>query len=173
MTESNSKVEELRRKLIRNINEVEYEHADAEGSDLYSSQNAWLSGTTAAKKLGASIDIVPAGKRNCPYHTHYAQEEMFIVLEGSGTLRVAGENVPIKSGDVIFIPAGPEYPHQILNTSDAPIKYISISTKEWPEYLEYPDSNKYMVVHKTQDGRRIERCDYIKENVDYWEGEPK
>ena len=37
---------------------------------------------------------------------------MFIILEGSGTLRVAGEMLPIRQGDVIFIPPGPEYPHQ-------------------------------------------------------------
>ena len=34
---------------------------------------------------------------------------MFIILEGRGTLRVAGEMLVIKAGDMIFIPAGPEY----------------------------------------------------------------
>ena len=68
--------------------------------------------------MGASIDIVPPGKRACPYHFHYVEEEMFIVPEGSGALRVAGEMLTIREGDVMFIPPAPEYPHQILNTSD-------------------------------------------------------
>ena len=34
----------------------------------------------------------------------HAQEEMFVILEGSGTLRVAGEHVPIGAGDVITVP---------------------------------------------------------------------
>ena len=33
--------------------------------------------------------------------------------------------LPLRAGDVVFIPPGPEYPHQILNTSDAPLKYLS------------------------------------------------
>lgn len=69
---------------------------------------------------------------------------MFVVLEGSGTLRAAAEMLPIKAGDVIFIPTGPEYPHQIINTSEAPLKYLSISTMEEPEICEYPDSGKFM-----------------------------
>ena len=67
---------------------------------------------------------------------------MFIVVEGHGTLRVAGEMLPIRTGDVIFIPPGPDYPHQIINTSDAPLKYLSVSTSETPEIFEYPDSGE-------------------------------
>ena len=44
----------------------------------------------------------------------------------------------------MFIPAGPEYPHHIINTSDAPLKYLSISTQTRPEIVEYPDSGKYL-----------------------------
>ncbi|VTP62401.1 Uncharacterized conserved protein, contains double-stranded beta-helix domain [Serratia rubidaea] len=68
--------------------------------------SARLGTGTAASKLGASIDTVAPGKRSCPYHFHYGQEEMFIILEGCGTLRVAGEMLPVSAGDTIFIPPG-------------------------------------------------------------------
>ena len=84
--------------------------------------------------------------RGCPYHLHHAQEEAFVILEGRGTLRVAGEMLEIKAGDVAFLPAGPDYPHQIVNTSDAPLKYLSISTQTRPEIVEYPDSGKYLAM---------------------------
>ena len=42
---------------------------------------------TAARKLGCSVDTLPPGKLSCPYHLHHAQEEMFIVIEGSGYSR--------------------------------------------------------------------------------------
>ena len=87
----------------------------------------------AAKKLGAGFDILAAGKRSCPYHYHLAQEEMFVILQGAGSLRVAGEMLPVRAGDVVVIPPGPEYPHQFINTSDAPMHYLSISTQERPE----------------------------------------
>jgi uncharacterized cupin superfamily protein len=122
-------------------------------------------------EIAASIDVVDPGKRGCPYHFHHAQEELFIVLEGCGTLRVAGELLPIQAGDTIFLPAGPEYPHQIINTSDQDLKYLGISTCETPEIVEYPDSGKYSATarHKDAPFPTIQKAET---SLDYWEGEP-
>jgi uncharacterized cupin superfamily protein len=159
----------LRAKLIRNFNEVPLEHFVR--APLYESHMARLGTGTAARKLGAGVDTLPPGKISCPYHLHHAQEEMFIVLEGTGTLRVAGEQVPIRAGDVIFIPPGPEYPHHIVNTSDAPLKYLSISTKEQPEICEYPDSGKFLAEAVGETGR-FEVIQRAATTIDYWDGEP-
>lgn len=161
---------ELASRLIRNFHEVPRQHERRD--PLYDSMSARLGTGTAARKLGASVDTVAPGKRSCPYHFHYAQEEMFVVLAGEGTLRVAGEMLPIRAGDVIFIPPGPEYPHQIINTSDAPLSYLSISTRDTPEVCEYPDSGKYQAM-VSADGRRVFGAVQRGENsVDYWDGEP-
>jgi uncharacterized cupin superfamily protein len=161
----------LRQQLIRNLNDVPLKH-DAR-PPLYDSVGARLAEGTAALKLGASVDTVAPGMRSCPYHFHYAQEEMFIVLEGEGTLRVAGEMLPIRAGDVMFIPPGPDYPHQIINTSAAPLRYLSISTKDNPEIVEYPDSGKYLASAE-RDGDRygFARMHREKDDLDYWDGEP-
>jgi mannose-6-phosphate isomerase-like protein (cupin superfamily) len=122
--------DELRHALIRNFHDAPRErfvrapHYDTE---------------TASMTRG---DIVAPGQMSCPYHLHHAEEEMFVVLQGEGTLRVAGERLPIRAGDVITIPAGPDYPHHIINTSEAPLHYLSISTMAKPEVCEYPDSGK-------------------------------
>ena len=161
----------LRQQLIRNFNDVPLKHDTRE--PLYDSVGARLGVGTAALKLGASIDIVAPGKRSCPYHFHYAQEEMFVVLEGTGTLRVAGEMLPIRAGDVIFIPPGPDYPHHILNTSDAPLKYLSIGTKDSPEIVEYPDSGKYLATATRHgDPFGFDHIHREKDDLDYWDGEP-
>jgi len=161
----------LRQQLIRNFNDVPLKHDTRE--PLYDSVGARLGVGTAALKLGASIDIVAPGKRSCPYHFHYAQEEMFVVLEGTGTLRVAGEMLPIRAGDVIFIPPGPDYPHHILNTSDAPLKYLSIGTKDSPEIVEYPDSGKYLATATRHgDPYGFDHIHREKDDLDYWDGEP-
>jgi len=166
--------EELRRKLIRNFDEVEFETADR--APLYDGGRcAGLIGPREGlpgRRIGCGIDVVPPGKRACPYHFHYAQEEVFIVLEGEGTLRVAGEMIPIRRGDVISIPPGPEYPHHIINTSNAPLKYLSLSTREFPEVCEYPDSGKYMA-YTSQHGPLLERGKVHRADsaLDYWDGE--
>jgi len=166
---------ELRTRLVRNMNEIELR--DTQRAPLYESRSGRVIGPSiagaVARKLGASIDIVPPGKVTCPYHFHYAQEEMFIILEGEGTLRVAGEHVPVHAGDVIAIPPGPEYPHQIINTSSALLKYLSISTQEAPEICEYPDSSKYLAYAEPAgpllgDGK-MHRAE---SDLDYWDGEP-
>ncbi len=164
------KASELAAKLIRNFNDVALQRELRE--PLYDTQCARLARGTAATKMGASFDILAPGKRGCPYHLHHAQEEMFVILEGSGTLRVAGEKLPIKAGDVIFIPPGPDYPHQIINTSEAPLKYLSISTKEQPEICEYPDSGKYYADAALGSDKPFTVIDRRRENLDYWDGEP-
>jgi uncharacterized cupin superfamily protein len=158
------KAQELAARLIRNVRTVELTHF-VRGS-LYESRGARLSAGTAAKKLAAGVDTLPPGKRSCPYHFHHAEEEMFIVLEGQGTLRVAGELLPITAGDVVFIPPGPEYPHHILNTSDAPLTYLSIGTNEPIEICEYPDSGKYLV-----GAPNFHTIGHKGGELDYWDGE--
>lgn len=164
---------DLRTALIRNFNEVQLQ--TAERAPLYDGgASASVVGPRLmpGRRIGCGIDILPPGKRACPYHFHYAQEEVFIVLEGQGTLRVAGETLPIKAGDVISIPPGPEYPHQIINTSDAPLKYLSLSTQEFPEVCEYPDSGKYLAFTRT-DGPLLQRgrMHRADTDLDYWDGE--
>jgi uncharacterized cupin superfamily protein len=170
---SDDKAEQLRARLLRNFDTIPT--AREQRAPLYDSVCARLGTGTAATKLGISVDTVAPGMRSCPYHFHYAQEEAFIVLDGEGSLRVAGEMLAIKAGDVLFIPPGPEYPHQIINTSDAPLRYLSISTKDSPEVVEYPDSGKYLAMASgTLDGQRqvFARMHREKDDLDYWDGEP-
>ncbi len=161
---------ELRQQLIRNFDEVPRHRELRE--PLYDTTGARLAADTAAVALGMSIDVVAPGMRGCPYHLHHAQEEAFVVLEGCGTLRVAGEMLEIKAGDVAFLPAGPDYPHQIINTSDAPLKYLSISTRQKPEVVEYPDSGKFLAMAGVPGDKGFSRMARLAEDLDYWEGEP-
>lgn len=155
----------LRHQLIRNIHELPRERFLR--PPLYDSLTSSVSAGTQARKLGCGVDTVPPGMQSCPYHFHHTQEEIFIILAGQGTLRVADELLPVRAGDVIFIPCGPDYPHQLLNTSDAPLDYLSISTQERPEVCEYPDSGKIGIFPGGPSfvQRRAN-------NLDYWDGEP-
>jgi uncharacterized cupin superfamily protein len=164
------RAEALARMLIRNFNDVPMERERRE--PLYDTDCARLARGTAARKLGASIDTVAAGMRSCPYHFHHAQEEMFVILEGQGTLRVRRRDARAPRRRHRVHPSGTRVSASDRQHSDAPLKYLSISTRDMPEVVEYPDSNKI-----SRDGfaarRQILRLDATADNtLDYWDGEP-
>lgn len=59
-----------------------------------------------AKDLGYSYDVVQPGKVSCPFHSHRAEEEMFFIVRGEGTLRYGAERRRIRAGDFICCPYG-------------------------------------------------------------------
>ena len=133
---------------------------------------AVLGPTIGAEKLGCTLVVVPPGKKAWPYHLQYANEEMFVILAGNGTLRYDGELFPVKAGDVIATPVGKA--HQLLNSSDAELRYLAISTMIEPDIAEYPDSGKRAMIAGAPPGRRPYPLYVIVPNdaeADYWQDE--
>lgn len=162
-------------RFIRNLDEVELKPWGH--GEKYKARHAQISRQIGARKLGYGVVVLPPGKRAWPYHAHLANEEMFYILAGQGTLRLNGEELPIRAGDFISVPAGPDSGHQIINSSDAELKYIAVSTSEQPEVVMYPDSGKVAFMAMSEavsDGKpELIRGIYAKEapQAGYWEGE--
>jgi uncharacterized cupin superfamily protein len=91
--------------------------------------------------LGCTLTVVPPGKRAYPFHRHHVIDELFYVLDGSGTCRIGDASFPVRAGDLIAAPAGAEA-HQIVNTSDRELRYLGFSTIGSVDIVEYPDSGK-------------------------------
>jgi mannose-6-phosphate isomerase-like protein (cupin superfamily) len=81
-------------------------------------------------------------RRAWPYHYHLANEEAIYVLEGSGTLRIGGEEIRVSQGDYVALPARAQAAHQIVNDSGAVLRYLCFSTMVEPDVMVYPDSGK-------------------------------
>lgn len=154
---------------IFNIHDVELN--DWSGPGDFDAQVGHLASNVGAKKLGYNITVVPPGKKAFPYHYHSANEEMFLILEGSGNLRYDGKEYPIKQGDVIAAPPGPDSAHQIINDSDAELKYLALSTKEPVELAGYPDSGKFGVASVNADGSVTRKLFVEDDSINYWQGE--
>jgi len=56
-------------------------------------------------ELGIYVLVAPEPDRQQPH----ADDEVYVVLEGSGVLEVSGENVPVQEGDAVFVEAGAEH----------------------------------------------------------------
>jgi mannose-6-phosphate isomerase-like protein (cupin superfamily) len=56
-------------------------------------------------ELGVYVLVAPEPDRQQPHE----DDEVYVGLEGSGVLEVAGERVPIRQGQAIFVEAGAEH----------------------------------------------------------------
>ncbi|WP_298068637.1 cupin domain-containing protein [uncultured Mailhella sp.] len=75
-----------------------------------------------------SINLMPAGVSVPFVHAHKQNEEVYIVLEGKGTLYIDGEELPLKAGDCFRI--DPRGERCITAAADSPIRFICVQTKQ-------------------------------------------
>jgi len=59
-------------------------------------------------------------------HTHKVQEQIYHVLEGEGSMEIAGRRQIVRRHDVIFIPPG--VPHSICNNGITDLTFIVVTT---------------------------------------------
>ncbi|AWH89877.1 cupin domain-containing protein [Limnobaculum parvum] len=126
--------------------------------------------------MGVLTSLAP-GMRCFPFHNYHVNEEVFIVIEGCGEVRI-GENIySIKSDDVIACTAGGQNTvHQIINNSEHELRYLALSTQIATDAVEYPDSGKYSVMAEfgVDDKGNVQGFQSIarlNDSVDYWQGE--
>jgi len=60
---------------------------------------------SAGLELGVYVLVAPEPDRQQPHE----DDELYVVLEGTGVLQVAGEDVPVREGTAVFVEAGAEH----------------------------------------------------------------
>ena len=158
------------RKPFVNLDDLEFD--DVEENGYYTSRRARFSAAIGARKLGYNLTELPPGKAQCPFHSHRAEEEMFLVLEGEGELRFGSQRYRIRKHDVIACPTGDAgVAHQIINTGSTTMRYLSLSNVEEVEVCEYPDSSKVGVFAGSSGGASLRGLHRTSSAVDYYDGE--
>jgi len=56
-------------------------------------------------ELGVYVLVAPEPDRQQPHE----DDEVYVVLEGSGALEVEGERVDLREGQAVFVPAGADH----------------------------------------------------------------
>ena len=74
-----------------------------------------------------------------------AEEEIFVVLRGRGTLLRGKERVAVEAGDVAAFPAGTGVAHAFVADLGEELEFLSIGERDDNDVVLYPDSGKLLV----------------------------
>jgi len=107
------------------------------------------------------VEVAP-GASSCPFHCHGAEEELFVVLAGGGTLRLGEQRHTVQPGHVLARPPGTRVAHQFI-AGEQGLTMLAWGTRDPNDVVWYPDSRKVNL-------RGIGIKARI-EPLDYWDGE--
>jgi uncharacterized cupin superfamily protein len=161
---------------VKPVNEAELPFAESSHGERFAHRRKRLSLAAGGKEIGCSLYEITPGKRAFPMHAHMANEEAIFVLEGEGSLRLPGGEVPLRAGDYLAFPAGPDSAHQVHNTSKGTLRFLGLSTMKHPEVVLYTDSQKVMVMAGRATGAVNEKATLeavlpLGARTGYWDGE--
>ena len=94
-----------------------------------------------ARELGGSLYELEPGSKGANLHAHYGNEELFIVLEGSPTLRTHEGEEQLSRGDVVACVRGREGTHTFENRSQERVLLLALSTANKPDVVIYPETD--------------------------------
>ncbi len=124
--------------------------------------------------VGLKRIIVYAGCQSYPEHSHTAEEEIFYILRGRGTLLQNGERIPVEAGDVICYPSGTGISHSFLADRDEELEYLAFGERDPNDVTFYPRSGKVLIralreqaIGPSKSLGLVGRM----EETDYWEDE--
>ncbi len=140
-------------------------------------QERWIDLADAAGSVASGLNVVSIapGKIPVPAHCHSAEEEIFVVLEGDGTLEllptpraarrgVEEEHHSIRTGHVVARPPGTGIAH-CFRGGDEGMTVLMYGWREPNDIAYYPRSNKINF-------RGVGLITRL-EHLDYWDGEPE
>jgi len=109
--------------LRRNVDQVQARPADI-SSDSCSYKPLFGAGDADASIARGVVRYGEAtvSKGGCKAVKYPGEEQIYVVMEGSGTLHYGTETSPVKKHDFMYLPAGIE--HSMENTSAAPLRFF-------------------------------------------------
>ena len=107
------------------------------------------------------VEVAP-GKESTAQHCHSLEEEIFVILEGDGSLVLGEDEMPVHAGHVISRPAGTGVAH-MFRAGEHRLTYLAYGTRDPGDLCYYPRSNK-IAFRGVGVIARLEQ-------LEYWDGE--
>lgn len=103
-----------------------------------------LAKSVGSQKIYVNLDSVPLNAYSTKYHSHTHQEEFFLIVSGSGILRVNHQEQLVNSGDFFAKLAGQGIAHTFFNPNQEPLVILDIGSVEKKDTCYYPDEDVYL-----------------------------
>ena len=125
-----------------NVWDVECQASDEWGAGVRGER--LLDRPSGTRLVGAVWELDP-GASSPHYHLHHATEELVVVLDGRVSLRTPDGERPLVRGDVAHFPLGAPGAHQLINRSDAVVRYFMVASHDVVDAIEYVDDGRVIV----------------------------
>ena len=130
-----------------------------------------LGGAAGSVHVGLRREVIVVGRQSSPRHAHMTEEEIFVVLQGRGTLLRGNERVPVEAGDVAAFPAGTGVAHAFVADAGEELEFLSIGGAQGQRGSPLPGLGQTMVAGIVgEDGERRRTVGRLQE-ADYFDGE--
>jgi uncharacterized cupin superfamily protein len=156
---------------MNRVNLRQTEFPDATDKDGFRARRARLGWQLGTERLGVSLWEVPPGQAAYPYHFHYGEEELLLIIDGTPSLRTPDGWQELTTGDLVALPRGKNGAHQLVNRASTTAVVISISTNGDPEIIAFPDSGKIAADERRPDGQGFRTVLSLAEPVGLFEDE--
>jgi uncharacterized cupin superfamily protein len=100
-----------------------------------------LGDVVGSVETGLSHMTIPAGAEGYPPHCHAAEEELFVVLDGEGTVTLGDESADVRAGSVVARPAGTRVAHS-FQAGEAGLVYLAHGTRVPSDVVYYPRTDE-------------------------------
>jgi uncharacterized cupin superfamily protein len=118
--------------FVVNVSDASWWNSDWSGSATVFESDEHL-----FRQFGINVSVVNPGEPNCLYHSE-SQQEAFLVLSGTCTLIVEGEERTLEQWDFFHCPAGTN--HVFVGAGEGPCAILMVGARTPDEQLLYPVS---------------------------------
>jgi mannose-6-phosphate isomerase-like protein (cupin superfamily) len=114
--------------VVRNVSDTEERVGQSRhgGAGVISQRRVFEVTDFDSRLSVVAFDTLPPGAE-IGLHHHRAEEELYIIVAGDGTVIVDGTDTPIRAGDVVLTKPGSS--HAVRNTSASDLSLIAIEVR--------------------------------------------
>jgi uncharacterized cupin superfamily protein len=154
---------------VPNINEPIFDESREQPG--FRSLRARLSRQAECERLGLSLWELPPREAAYPYHYHFAEEELLVVLDGRPSLRTPDGWRDLRPGEVVAFLRGEHGAHQLVNRTEDTVRFLAFSTSGEPDIVIRPDSGTLGAYERLSQGGGLRAVFRMADGVDYYDGE--